>query len=77
MPRPGRLHGNAALGAHCVRRRNTCYKARPDPGFVLTLKFGPVPAAILAHVESADAETLLRWSERVLSADDLEEVFGS
>jgi hypothetical protein len=42
---------------------------------LLTLKFGPVPEAILAHVESADAETLLRWSERVLSADDLEAVF--
>jgi hypothetical protein len=42
---------------------------------LLTLKFGPVPEAILAQVESADAETLLRWSERVLSADDLEAVF--
>ena len=40
----------------------------------LTLKFGPVPESVRSRVESADAETLLRWSERVLSADRVEDV---
>jgi hypothetical protein len=40
----------------------------------LALKFGPVPDAIRSRVESADAETLLRWSEQVLSADRVEDV---
>jgi hypothetical protein len=39
----------------------------------LTLKFGPLPEAVRARVESADAETLLRWSERVLTAGTLDE----
>ena len=41
---------------------------------LLTLKFGPVPESVRSRVESADAETLLRWSEQVLSADRLEDV---
>ena len=40
----------------------------------LTLKFGPVSESVRSRVESADAETLLRWSEQVLSADRLEDV---
>ena len=43
---------------------------------LLTLKFGPVPESVRSRVESADAETLLRWSERVLSADRVEDVVG-
>jgi hypothetical protein len=42
----------------------------------LTLKFGAVPEPERARVESADAQTLLRWSERVLTADRLEDVVG-
>ena len=42
---------------------------------LLTLKFGPLPEPVRARIESADADTLLRWSERVLSADQLDEVF--
>ena len=42
----------------------------------LTLKFGAVPEPVRARLESADAETLLRWSERVLTADRLEDVVG-
>ena len=41
---------------------------------LLTLKFGPVPEPVRSRVESADAETMLRWSEQVLSADRLEDV---
>jgi predicted transposase YdaD len=44
---------------------------------LLTLKFGPLPEPVRARIESADADTLLRWSERVLTADHLDEVFGS
>ncbi|AGA31720.1 hypothetical protein TVNIR_0005 [Thioalkalivibrio nitratireducens DSM 14787] len=43
----------------------------------LTLKFGPLPEPVRARIESADADTLLRWSERVLSADQLDEVFSA
>jgi predicted transposase YdaD len=41
---------------------------------LLTLKFGALPEAVRVRVESADAETLLHWSERVLSAQTLDEV---
>jgi len=41
----------------------------------LALKFGPLPEPVRARVESTDADTLLLWSERVLSADHLDEVF--
>jgi hypothetical protein len=40
---------------------------------LLTLKFGPLPEAVQARVASADADTLLRWSERVLTAGTLGE----
>jgi hypothetical protein len=41
---------------------------------LLTLKFGPLSAPVQARVESADADTLLLWSERVLTAGTLDEV---
>ena len=44
---------------------------------LLTLKFGPLPEPVRARIESADADTLLRWSERVLTADQLEDVLGA
>ena len=40
----------------------------------LALKFGTVPESVRSRVESADAETLLRWSEQLLSADRVEDV---
>jgi hypothetical protein len=43
---------------------------------LLTLKFGPLPEAVHARVASADADTLPRWSERVLTAESLNEVLG-
>jgi hypothetical protein len=42
----------------------------------IELKFGPPDAASRNRVESADAETLLRWSERILTAGSLEELFA-
>jgi len=41
----------------------------------MTLRFGVLPQSAHEHVESADADTLLRWSERVLTASTLDEVF--
>jgi hypothetical protein len=42
----------------------------------LQLKFGTVPEAVAARIDQADADTLLRWSGRILSAGDIEDVVG-
>ncbi len=42
---------------------------------LLRLKFGPVEPAIEQRVQAADAEMILSWSERVLTAERLEDVF--
>ncbi|HYN77255.1 MAG TPA: hypothetical protein VES73_05630 [Lamprocystis sp. (in: g-proteobacteria)] len=41
---------------------------------LLQLKFGEVPALARAAIDAADADTLLRWSQRVLTATRIEEV---
>ena len=41
----------------------------------MTSRFGVLPQSAHAQVESADADSLLRWSERVLTASTLDEVF--
>ena len=44
----------------------------------LTRKFGPAAAeAYRPRIESADAETLLAWSERILDADTPEDIFDT
>ena len=43
---------------------------------LLERKFGPLSARIRQRVDRADAETLLTWGERVLTARSLAEVFG-
>ena len=43
---------------------------------LLRLRFGELPAAIQQRIEAADADTLLRWSERVLTAQTLDEVLS-
>ena len=43
----------------------------------LQLRFGPLPTDVTARVTAADVETLLRWSERVLSAPTLDVVFDA
>jgi hypothetical protein len=43
---------------------------------LLKLKFGDVPEPIRAKVNAADADTLLRWSERILTANDIGQVVG-
>jgi flagellar biosynthesis/type III secretory pathway protein FliH len=41
---------------------------------LLQSKFGELPEARRQQIESADAQTLLEWSERALTARTLEEV---
>lgn len=43
---------------------------------LLKRRFGPLPPDVRARVEVADADTLLVWGERVLSATTLEQVFA-
>ncbi len=42
----------------------------------LTLKFGPLPEALLTTVRNASADQLRTWTVRVLSADTLDQLFG-
>jgi hypothetical protein len=42
---------------------------------LLRLKFGPVDHEIEERVHSADADRLLGWSERILTAESLQDVF--
>ncbi|MEO5378620.1 MAG: DUF4351 domain-containing protein, partial [Magnetococcus sp. DMHC-6] len=44
---------------------------------LLTLRFGNLPSSIQERVNTADLETLELWSDLVLDARSLEEVFGS
>jgi hypothetical protein len=41
----------------------------------LRLKFGPLDAATEERVRSADADRLLEWGDRILSAERLEDLF--
>jgi len=41
---------------------------------LLNRKFGEIPKDKHRKIESADSETLLKWSERVLTANSLDEV---
>jgi len=41
---------------------------------LLRLKFGKIPDTIRQRIEQADADTLLTWSERILTAEHIEDV---
>ncbi len=43
---------------------------------LLESRFGPLDEHTLARVAAADAERLLDWSDRILTAERLEDVFG-
>jgi hypothetical protein len=43
----------------------------------LQLKFGPLGSEVEERVRSADADSLLEWSRRILSADTLDDIFKS
>jgi Domain of unknown function (DUF4351) len=40
----------------------------------MRLKFGEIPDAIRERIEQADSDTLLAWSERILTASHIEDV---
>lgn len=42
---------------------------------LLIRKFGPIPDEVKHQLDGAEAEQLLRWGERVLTAETLEQVF--
>jgi len=42
---------------------------------LLRLKFGPLASEIEEQVLSADVDRLLGWSERILTAESLQDVF--
>jgi hypothetical protein len=42
----------------------------------LRLRFGDLPAAVVARVEAAETSELEAWIERVLTASRLEDVLG-
>ncbi|XSG84191.1 MAG: DUF4351 domain-containing protein [Methylohalobius sp. ZOD2] len=44
---------------------------------LLQRKFGDLPEDIRQRIEAADVDTLLVWSDRVLTARNLEEVMRS
>jgi hypothetical protein len=43
---------------------------------LLQLKFGAVPESVRSAIDAADAETLLQWSTRVLTATRIDEVIA-
>ena len=59
----GRAEGRAEALANLLQRQ-------------LTIKFGELPASITQRLLAATEADVLRWSERVLSADTLDGVFG-
>ena len=42
---------------------------------LLTLKFGPPAEAVRARIAAADADTLLEWSARILTAERVDDLF--
>jgi len=39
-------------------------------------KFGAIEAELQRRISEADSEQLLDWAERILTSDNLDEVFG-
>jgi hypothetical protein len=58
----GRVEGQVEALAAVLRRQ-------------LTLRFGHIPAPLEQRLHAADADTLLRWAERILTAATPDEVF--
>ncbi len=61
-------------------RQEGLQKGRQEEGArialrLLRLKFGPLAPEIEERVHSADADRLLAWSERILTAESLQDVF--
>ena len=43
---------------------------------LLRLRFGEVPEVMRQKIQSADSQTLLEWSDRVLTATSIEQSIG-
>ncbi|MFW6114343.1 MAG: DUF4351 domain-containing protein, partial [bacterium] len=43
---------------------------------LLTSRFGELPPRYQQRLEQADSDTLLKWSERILTAETLDDLFG-
>ncbi len=43
----------------------------------LEIKFGSVTPEVMILLEQADDQQLLNWSERILTADNLSNIFGN
>ncbi len=43
---------------------------------LLRLKFGEVPEVVRRKIQNTDPQTLLEWSDRVLTASSIEQVIG-
>ena len=43
----------------------------------LEIKFGPIAPELMTRLEQADDRQLLNWSERILSAKKLSDIFGN
>ena len=41
---------------------------------LIELKFGAASEAVIRQIREADADTLLKWSERILTAETLTDV---
>jgi predicted transposase YdaD len=42
---------------------------------LITLKFGPPAEAVRSRIAAADADTLLEWSARILTAERVDDLF--
>ena len=42
----------------------------------LEVKFGPLPKDVITQLNKADEETILNWSEQILAANSLGDIFG-
>lgn len=42
---------------------------------LLDRRFGPLPDSVKQRISATDADTLLRWGERLLDAKSLEDIF--
>lgn len=46
------------------------------PEDILAREFGTIDAAVQSRMAAADSEQLLAWAERILTSDNIDEVFG-
>ena len=59
------------------RVEGSLIKSRFTLAKLIQLRFGPLSPATEARLEAADEATLDRWTERILTAANLDELFAS